>query len=186
MATINLWMLGIALLYLSCPFTTNAWRPYEIKLTNFSFSSVNNNFTFNVTITNSVIDAWIDVKETIEQLYVHPEVHLDLGNGKYDFEFMNRRVDVCRLLRDKKYEPLIQMAFRSILPYCNCPSRCPISKKLYHINELRISSEYFPPSFPERKALLHLKFLRKIDQTLELLGTMSVVINVEKKYKSNG
>lgn len=52
------------------------------------------------------------------------------------------------------------------------------------MKELRISTEDFPPLFPERKALVEIKYLRKINQKFDVLGTLSVVFSVEKSFKS--
>lgn len=56
-------------------------------------------------------------------------------------------------------------------------------QQFYYVKQLRISSENFPPAFPERKAQIQLKYFKKVNGSLELLGILSVVINVEKKYK---
>lgn len=47
-----------------------------------TYYSVNENIQFNVTLNDSVFDSYINLKETIQNLYFRPEVYLDLGNGK--------------------------------------------------------------------------------------------------------
>lgn len=61
-----------------------------------------------------------------------------------------------------------------------------VLQKLYAFKQLGISTEHFPPFLPERKAFVHIKYLKKIDQKLELLGTLAMVAAVEKTYKSKG
>lgn len=103
-------------------------RPYDIKLTNLSFYSTSNIIWTNITMKDSVVDTLVDLKSTFQQMYLHMSIDVDLGNGKFDFNAMNRTIDVCRVYRDRKYEPFIQILYKSVLPSCNCPSRCPIGK----------------------------------------------------------
>lgn len=93
-----------------------------------SFQSTHNDVSVNITMKDSVIDSWIELRETIQQFYVHTEVRLDLGNGKFEFEFMNRTINLCRLYRDRKYEPLVQIVQKNVLRHCDCMVRCPIQK----------------------------------------------------------
>lgn len=103
-------------------------RPYDIKLSNLSFYSESNIIWANITMNDSVVDAYVDLRRSFQQFYVHMSVDVDLENGKFEFKVMNRTIDVCRLFRDRKYAPFVQMLYRSLLPSCNCPSRCPIEK----------------------------------------------------------
>lgn len=55
-------------------------------------------------------------------------VMVDSGNGLYDLEYLNRTINICRLLGDPKYEPFLQLVVRTTLPSSNFPKKCPIGK----------------------------------------------------------
>lgn len=61
-------------------------------------------------------------------MYTQPEIYLDTGNGKYELEFMNRTIDVCKLFRDGRYEPLLQLLYKVLLKYTNFLQKCPVPK----------------------------------------------------------
>lgn len=105
-------------------------RPYEVKLTNLTAYSLNENVYVNATINNSYINSYISLKETVPDMHMRLEVYVDEGDGKYELVFMNRTISACRIFRDRRYEPIVQVIYKIILSYGNLPRSCPIQKVL--------------------------------------------------------
>lgn len=62
------------------------------------------------------------------ELYVQCEIYLESGYGNYDLKILNKTVSLCRIIREPRYEPLLQKVYKIILQYGNFPTKCPMTK----------------------------------------------------------
>lgn len=53
------------------------------------------------------------------------------GTDNFDINFTNKTVDICKLSRNPRYEPLIQLVFKILSEKVHLP-RCPV-KKVYEL-----------------------------------------------------
>ncbi|KAJ6640897.1 hypothetical protein Bhyg_05830, partial [Pseudolycoriella hygida] len=115
-------------------------RPYEVRFSNSSSYSIdiNNSFSSTLNADGSLDTEWILTKNMPEMLF-HIELYLDSGSGKYEMELLNKTINLCRLLREPRYEPLFQIVYKMILQYSNYPTKCPIPKRPYEVKILNIS-----------------------------------------------
>ncbi len=66
--------------------------------------------------------------------FANAAVMVDTGDGLYDLQYLNRTIDICRLLSDSKYEPFLQLVARTTMPASNFPKKCPIGKVIFIVN----------------------------------------------------
>lgn len=94
--------------------------------------SANKNVVVNITVYNDgAIDLFLDLKESLQNMYVHSEFFFEwsnAGNTNLELEIMNRTIDACKFFRDVRYEPILQMIYKSALEFGNFPTKCPIPK----------------------------------------------------------
>lgn len=48
---------------------------------------------------------------------MHTELYFESERSKYDMELMNRTIDLCKLYKNKRYEPLVQVIFKIFEDY---------------------------------------------------------------------
>lgn len=62
--------------------------------------------------------------------YVMAIAYTDSGNNLYDLELFNRTINVCMFFGNKRYEPLLQLAYQVFKRErgVSIPTRCPINK----------------------------------------------------------
>lgn len=133
---------------------------------------------------------------------INVRVMVDSGNGLYDLVYVNRTVDVCRILRDSKYEPFLQLVLRTSLHSANYPRKCPIGKvilyltlefkiglsgnistlqKLFYVKNLVPNPEDFPPVLPEKKFYFAIRLLSKNGSALKPLVAYKIYIEIKNK-----
>lgn len=104
-------------------------RPYEVKITNQTTYSVNRNILVNSSLNaDGSVDVDMELLASLPELNILCELYLDSGYGKYEMQIVNRTVSVCRLIREPRYEPLVQIVYKIILQYGNFPRKCPMPK----------------------------------------------------------
>lgn len=87
---------------------------------------------------------YFTVKEQITNPLARIEIILQSPDtGRYEMEVLNRTIDTCKLLRNRLYEPLIQIIYGIMLEYGNFPRSCPLKMvrlvmKISNINTKRI------------------------------------------------
>lgn len=147
---------------------------------------------------------YANVLTKISNPYFIALAYTDSGNSRYDLELFNRTIDICMLLQNRRYEPLLQIVLKMLKNQSGnfIPRKCPINKveleffikffviedflfkKLYSMKDAVINSEIFPPEMPEKKAFIKLTFQTKDDYFLKDLGMFSGYIRIEKFRRS--
>lgn len=71
---------------------------------------------------------WVQILEPMNQPFIHTEIFIDSGKGEFDFELLNRTVDICELFHNQGYEPLLQIFYKILRDKGSWPNKCPIQK----------------------------------------------------------
>ncbi|KAJ6640896.1 hypothetical protein Bhyg_05829 [Pseudolycoriella hygida] len=130
-------------------------RPYEVKIFNLTCFSADKNILVNATLTaDGSLDVNVNLLKDYPEVHFIAEIYLDSGSGKYEMEILNKTVIVCRIFRQPRYEPLIQIIYKMVLPHSNYPTECPIRKNTYSVKGFRINTELLPPMLPEKNVLM--------------------------------
>lgn len=84
----------------------------------------------NITVKNrSHIDVHINFVRDIPQAYIDLTVLHDSGDDKFDLVYMNKTVDVCQFLLNRKTNIFFDIVYKLMLEYAtNLPERCPLRK----------------------------------------------------------
>lgn len=61
-------------------------------------------------------------------MFVQCEFYFDSGDGKYELEIVNKTISLCRLIREPRYERILQLFYKIMLQYGNFPKKCPVPK----------------------------------------------------------
>lgn len=84
---------------------------------------------FNLTLKNeSLIDAHLIFVKDIPQLFLDLEVNFDSGDGTYSMVYMNRTIDLCTFLNNRKTNPLLDISYRILTAHGGLPKKCPMRK----------------------------------------------------------
>lgn len=67
----------------------------------------------------------------------------------YDMELMNRTIDFCRFLRDKRYEPILQIFYRIAREHTNFVTKCPVLKVICAPKLIRVKIKFRKSEFVE-------------------------------------
>lgn len=70
----------------------------------------------------------MEVLKILPDMFVQFEFYVDSGSGKYEMEIANRTINICRLFREPRYEPILQILYKLVIQHGNFPKRCPIQK----------------------------------------------------------
>lgn len=98
-----------------------------MKIVNQTSFSLNKNFHIDSTLyADGAIDVNFNISKMWPEMHIRTEMYLDSGAGKYDLEIINRTINVCRLLRDHRYEPILQLMYKIVRTYGRVPTKCPI------------------------------------------------------------
>lgn len=84
---------------------------------------------FNLTIKNGTsIDLQVNIVKGIQQMFVDLEVLHDSGDGFYDMVYMNKTVDLCMFLNNRKLNVFFDIAYKLLSDYGDLPKKCPLHK----------------------------------------------------------
>lgn len=62
-------------------------------------------------------------------LWVNIVIHLESKKDEYAIEFMNKTLNVCKLLSIRKYEPVLSVLYDGLYEkFPQLPRKCPIMK----------------------------------------------------------
>ncbi|XP_037034388.1 uncharacterized protein LOC119073186 [Bradysia coprophila] len=130
------------------------WRPFTVQFLNERYEIYHPDIiNFNLTIKNaSYIDLTIDILREISQLYIDFEDLHDSGNGTFDMVFMNRTVNICLFLNNRKSNPIFAIMFQMFALHLDIPKRCPLRKKRYEVMNVFIDPDKYPPFMTDHKA----------------------------------
>lgn len=83
----------------------------------------------NVTIHNqSCISVNVNVGRVITQLFLDIDIIFDSGGGTYDLVYMNKTMDLCMFLSNRKLNAIIDITYRILTAYGELPKNCPVQK----------------------------------------------------------
>lgn len=94
-----------------------------------SWKSFNRLTNINASLSPSgALSVFVEILEDVNHPFAHAEIYADSGTGQYDFEVINRTVDICKFFHKKRYEPLLQLVYKTISENGAWPTSCPIRK----------------------------------------------------------
>lgn len=56
------------------------------------------------------------------------DLHDGNGDGSYDMVYMNKTVDICNFLKNKRSNAIFAIIYRLLSDYGNLPQTCPLRK----------------------------------------------------------
>lgn len=80
---------------------------------------------------SGALTVFVQILENLEHPFMHSALFFDSGKGGYDFEILNRTVNLCEFFRNTRYEPLLQIFYKILLENGPWPTTCPIRKVVY-------------------------------------------------------
>lgn len=104
-------------------------RPFQIEFTNVSTRSFVNSNEVNSSISaTGSISFYVNLLQDVASVYAITEILVESTRGKYDLELVNKTINYCRFLSDRKYEPIAQVFYKMFSKSSNFPKSCPIRK----------------------------------------------------------
>lgn len=105
-------------------------RPFTVKFINETHEVRHPDvLDINLTIKNeSFIDAHLLLVKAVPQLFLDLEFAFDSGDGKYSMVYMNKTVDLCMFLNNRKMNPVLDISYRILTAYGDLPKKCPMQK----------------------------------------------------------
>lgn len=107
-------------------------RPYRIIITNHTAESYSPKCRLNATFDGSApfaFDINVEFLKTIRKPFIAVKIFCESDPGKYNMELVNRTIDLCQLIRNKRREPILQVVFRLLEGFqTHWFSNCPINK----------------------------------------------------------
>lgn len=84
----------------------------------------------NITIRNQILDIHANIVRDISRPFIHIELLHDSGQKNFDMVQMNRTVDGCKFLNNRKINIFFEIAYRTLSQYTDVelPTRCPFRK----------------------------------------------------------
>lgn len=74
------------------------------------------------------LDVYINFVQDLPQTSIDLTVLHDSGGDKYDLVYMNKTVDVCQFLLNRKTNIFFDIVYKLIRDYIALPDRCPLRK----------------------------------------------------------
>lgn len=79
--------------------------------------------------TNGAISLYVNVLKDIPNIHAKVVIQLQSSsNGKYDLELANTTLDACEFFRNRKYEPILQLFYKTLTKNGQFAKSCPIRK----------------------------------------------------------
>lgn len=85
-------------------------------------------FNMNVSLENDLLNISVNILRDIYRPFVHFELLYESGQGNYDLVYMNKTIDVCMFLNNRKLNIFFQIMYRILSDYVELPERCPIRR----------------------------------------------------------
>lgn len=94
----------------------------------------------NITEKNGELIAQFDLRRDNLMQFVNTIIHFEDNHNEFGIEFMNRTIDLCKLLSNRRYEPLMGLIYEAVKDNApSMPKKCPIKK----VNKHRLNSLNF-------------------------------------------
>lgn len=72
---------------------------------------------------------YFHIKKDNLVLWINTAIHLETSKGEYATEFMNKTLSVCKMLNNRRYQPVLSVLYDGLYEkYPTLPKRCPIKK----------------------------------------------------------
>lgn len=123
-------------------------RPFRIDITKMSAETFVQHIAVNSSIspTTGSLSFYVNVLQNTPKVYANVEMLLASSNGAYNLVLVNKTINYCQLLHDRKYEPMLQTFYKLLTKSTGFPTSCPIRKvtkcdrKVYKIQPKRSSA----------------------------------------------
>lgn len=109
-------------------------RPYSTRFQNFSYAAIHPEIVdFQIvdylsTDNIQYFNVYTNISQDISQAFLHATVTLDSGNGNFDLVYLNKTVDICQFLINRKLNIILDILHKVMSEYVELPKRCPIPK----------------------------------------------------------
>lgn len=110
-------------------FTIPFQRPFTIGLKNMSYEIMDpETIACNITVKNEKFSGHFNVLKDIPRPFIDVQVLHDSGDGSFDLVYMNKTIDVCMFLNNRKSNVIIDIIYRMLSDYTELPQRCPVRR----------------------------------------------------------
>lgn len=105
-------------------------RPFQVRVTNISSISYVDFIQLNSSIsTKGAFSLYVNALQDISSLHVKVLIMLGSAGENYDLQLLNRTVDACEFLKNRKHEPILQVFYKSVTNGEGVyPKTCPMPK----------------------------------------------------------
>lgn len=104
-------------------------RPFRLAVTKMSIKSFVNYGEVNSSIsTSGAISIYVNILQDISEMNAKVVILIESSSGNYDLELVNKTINVCEFFRNRRYEPMLQVFYKSINKGGNLPKSCPLRK----------------------------------------------------------
>lgn len=104
-------------------------RPYKIIISDHSEEIYSPKCRINASFGDSgKFNYYVEYLSNIRFLFIHTAIYFQSDDGKYDLELLNRTVDLCKFYKNKRYEPILQAAYKVFEDYTTHWFKCPVNK----------------------------------------------------------
>lgn len=110
-------------------------RPFKVIIYNHTVETYSPKCRGNSTVTDSgKFNLHLEFLGTIRSLIMQTVICFESNNGMYDMELINRTIDLCKFYKNKRYEPILQVAFKTLENFLShWFTACPI-KRVFHFD----------------------------------------------------
>ncbi|XP_037044276.1 uncharacterized protein LOC119080157 [Bradysia coprophila] len=184
----NLWQQTVSTFF-TLLVATSGWRPFTIEMQNLTYELLHPNVVdVNITMKNRThLDVHINFGRDIPQAFIDLTVLHDAGDDKFDLVYMNKTVDICQFLTNRKSNIFFDIVYKVMLEYAaTLPDRCPIRKKKYQLINTFVDPEKFPSFMPDHKGKISILSWWKPKGVKIALMKMNFKLVFQRTYRANG
>lgn len=104
-------------------------RPFRIEITDVTSKTYVDFVEINSSISdNGALSIYVNILKDISNIHSEVTIMLVSASGNYDLELVNRTIDACQFLSNKRHEPILQVFWKQLTKNGAFPKRCPFLK----------------------------------------------------------
>ncbi|XP_037038088.1 uncharacterized protein LOC119075675 [Bradysia coprophila] len=149
---------------------TSGWRPFKFIIYNHTVETYSPKCRGNSSVTDSgKFSLHLEFLGNVRNMIMETVICFESNNGICDMELINRRIDLCKFYKNKRYEPILQVAFKTFENFLtHWFTACPINKGIYYLRNVEMNVESLPPIFPEKNGLYDAIIFEKQERLLRV------------------
>lgn len=134
------------MIYLKIPKSLKKFSPQptvKINLFKYDYHTIEPTYIdFNVTeLKSGGHIMYFNIRKDNLMLWSNTAIHFENKENEYTTEFMNKTINICKMLNNRRHEPFINALYQAVYEKMpTLPKRCPIKKvSLFYSNFTLIS-----------------------------------------------